>query len=119
MSAFFARRGRPLFSIQNQKPTDRNQPMMNLEESDLKLLHDIANRRALLQGPPAPLLLGTLAATMRRRRQWREELTQLEQQWLERGLSCAGLPGGLSTGAAAPLTQRDARAYRGADRHHF
>ncbi|MEI9894267.1 MAG: hypothetical protein WDN28_10375 [Chthoniobacter sp.] len=94
---------------------------MNLDETDLKLLHDIANRRALLKAPGAPMLLGTLAATMRRRHEWMAELARLEEQWLNRGLAGAGLPPVATPAAesAAPITQRQARTWSGPDTHHF
>ena len=94
---------------------------MNLDETDLKLLHDIANRRALLRAPRAPMLLGTLAATMRRRHELMTELARLEEQWLNRGLAGAGLPPVATHFAepAAPITQRKARAWSGPDTHHF
>ena len=94
---------------------------MILEETDLKLLHDIANRRALLQAPRAPMLMGTLSATMRRRHELMAELARLEEQWLQRGLASAGLPMSAAHFAApaAPLTQREARVFGGPDTHHF
>jgi len=94
---------------------------MNLDETDLKLLHDIANRRALLQAPTAPLLQGTLAAAMRRRQELRAELTRLERQWLERGLVSAGLPAAAADSGvpAAPMAQSKAKAWEGPDSHHF
>lgn len=90
---------------------------MTLEESDLKLLHDIANRRALLKAPGEPMLRGTLPATMRRRHELLAELTRLEEQWLNRSLLCAGLPPTPAT--PAPLGQRAARPHSGPDFHHF
>jgi len=94
---------------------------MTLEESDLKLLHDIANRRALLRAPQTPLLRGTLASAMRRRHELMAELARLEAQWLERGLACAGLlvASTLVAESPEPLTQRAARPYPGPDLHHF
>ena len=94
---------------------------MNLEESDLKLLHDIANRRALLKAPLVPMLRGTLAVTMRRRRELLTELARLEEQWLSRSLASAGFPSTNSPVAESPepLTQRSARPYSGPDLHHF
>lgn len=90
---------------------------MTLEESDLKLLHDIANRRAFLKAPGTPLLRGTLAATIRRRHELMTELARLEEQWLNRGLALAGLPP--AGELPAPLGQRAARPYSGPDLHHF
>jgi hypothetical protein len=97
---------------------------MNLEEADLQLLHDIANRRALLQAPRRPLLEGALAVTLRRRRELQSELARLEEQWLNRGLASAGLPTVRVAAAevvenAAPLVQRAARNYGGPEAHHF
>ncbi|HSI13763.1 MAG TPA: hypothetical protein VK961_17090 [Chthoniobacter sp.] len=94
---------------------------MNLEESDLKLLHDIANRRALLKAPRTPMLRGTLAAAVRRRHELMAELARLEAQWIERGLASAGLPAASTpvSESPAPLGQRAARPYSGPDLHHF
>ena len=94
---------------------------MNLEESDLKLLHDIANRRALLKAPLVPMLRGTLAVTMRRRRELLTELARLEEQWLSRSLASAGLPVASvpTTEPPAPIGQRAAHPYSGPDLHHF
>lgn len=94
---------------------------MNLEESDLKLLHDIANRRALLKAPLVPMLRGTLAATMRRRRELLTELVRLEEQWLNRCLASAGFlyASATATESPEPLAQRAARPYSGPDLHHF
>jgi len=90
---------------------------MTLEESDLKLLHDIANRRACLRAPLAPLLHGALTTAMRRRYELMAELARLEAQWLERGLACAGLP--VANAPFTPLGQRAPRPHAGPDFHHF
>jgi hypothetical protein len=94
---------------------------MILEESDLEILHDIGNRRALLKAPRSPMLKGTLAATMRRRHELMAELARLEQRWIERGLASAGLPCGGDDVVEAPtlITQRAPRTYRGPLTHHF
>lgn len=94
---------------------------MTLEESDLKLLHDIANRRALLKAPQAPMLRGTLPFTVRRRRELMTELARLEEQWLNRSLASAGLPAASApaTELPAPIGQRAAHPYSGPDLHHF
>ena len=94
---------------------------MKLEESELKLLHDIANRRALLQAPRQPMLRGTLAAAMRRRHELMAELARLEEEWLNHGLARAGLPvpAASMTQSPAPIGQRAARPCSGPELHHF
>jgi len=94
---------------------------MTLEESDLKLLHDIANRRALLKAPREPMLRGTLAATMRRRYQLLAELRRLEEEWLNRGLVSIGISPSDTDRLEmlAPLAQLAPRPHAGPDFHHF
>ncbi|MDR3404968.1 MAG: hypothetical protein P4L99_20865 [Chthoniobacter sp.] len=94
---------------------------MNLNTADLELLATIANLRALLTTPGAPLLNGTLRDTMRRRESARASLARLELQWLNRGLATAGLPPvpESPTRSSTPVAQCAPRAYRGPDTHHF